>query len=90
MTIEKLGITARQSSLLTFVASRFLDEGVSPSYREMCKAIGLKSTSGINRLVEGLIERGCIRRGSAGMARTLSITSHGWQMVAPNVPGNAQ
>jgi len=48
--------------LLVFINRRLSDGGVSPSFEEMKDALGLKSKSGIHRLISGLEERGFIRR----------------------------
>jgi hypothetical protein len=59
----KMGLTAKQHKLLTFiVAYTKRHGGVCPSYEEMTKAIGVKSKSGIHRLVIALEERGHIIR----------------------------
>lgn len=36
--------------------------GVMPSYRELMELLGLKSLSGIHRMVEGMEERGALQR----------------------------
>jgi repressor LexA len=55
-------LTAKQRELLLFINQRLTATGVSPSFDEMKDALGLKSKSGIHRLVSGLEERGFIRR----------------------------
>ena len=55
-------LTKKQYELLRFIQSRLSDNGVSPSFDEMKEALGLKSKSGIHRLISGLEERGFIRR----------------------------
>lgn len=55
-------LTRKQFELLTFINLRLNDSGVSPSFDEMKEALGLKSKSGIHRLITGLEERGFIRR----------------------------
>lgn len=55
-------LTRRQLELLLFINTEINRDGVSPSYEEMRAAVGLKSKSGINRLVVSLEERGFIRR----------------------------
>jgi SOS-response transcriptional repressor LexA len=56
----KTMLTAQQSRLLDYLVSR--DGPVGPSFEEMADAIGLRSKSGVHRLVQGLEERGFIRR----------------------------
>ncbi len=55
-------LTRKQQELLLFIHRRLGDGGVSPSFDEMKDALGLKSKSGIHRLITGLEERGFIRR----------------------------
>jgi repressor LexA len=55
-------LTRKQNELLHFINKRLTEAGVSPSFDEMKEALGLKSKSGIHRLITGLEERGFIRR----------------------------
>lgn len=55
-------LTKKQHELLYFINRRLTDEGVPPSFDEMKTALGLRSKSGIHRLITGLEERGFIRR----------------------------
>jgi repressor LexA len=55
-------LTRKQHELLLFINGRLAQTGVSPSFDEMKDALGLKSKSGIHRLISGLEERGFIRR----------------------------
>ncbi|MBM3598546.1 MAG: transcriptional repressor LexA [Alphaproteobacteria bacterium] len=55
-------LTRKQHELLLFINKRLIDTGISPSFDEMKDALGLKSKSGIHRLITGLEERGFIRR----------------------------
>jgi len=55
-------LTRKQYELLVFVERRLRETGVSPSFDEMKEALGLRSKSGIHRLISGLEERGFIRR----------------------------
>jgi repressor LexA len=54
------GTTQKQRQLLDFLRAK--QGGVAPSYDEMKDALGLKSKSGVVRLVAALEERGLIRR----------------------------
>lgn len=55
-------LTRKQHQLLLYINDYLSDTGTSPSFDEMKEALGLKSKSGIHRLVTGLEERGFIRR----------------------------
>jgi repressor LexA len=55
-------LTKKQCELLMCIHRHISETGVSPSFDEMKDALGLKSKSGIHRLITGLEERGFIRR----------------------------
>ncbi len=55
-------LTRKQYELLMFIHQRLNASGISPSFDEMKDALGLKSKSGIHRLITGLEERGFIKR----------------------------
>lgn len=55
-------LTKKQRDLLLFINERLSTQDVPPSFEEMKEALGLKSKSGIHRLISGLEERGYIER----------------------------
>ncbi|MDR3450421.1 MAG: transcriptional repressor LexA [Alphaproteobacteria bacterium] len=55
-------LTRKQKELLLLIRDRLAIDGVPPSFDEMKEALGLKSKSGIHRLITGLEERGFIKR----------------------------
>lgn len=55
-------LTRKQKELLLLIRDRIAKEGVTPSFDEMKEALGLRSKSGIHRLITGLEERGFIKR----------------------------
>jgi repressor LexA len=65
-------LTKKQHELLLFINKRLGDSGICPSFDEMKEALGLKSKSGVHRLITGLEERGFIRR-LAHRARALEV-----------------
>ncbi len=65
-------LTQRQFQLLKFIQQFMQEHGVPPSFEEMRTALGLRSKSGIHRLISGLEERGYIRR-LAYRARALEV-----------------
>lgn len=66
-------LTAKQQELLIFIQQRLDAGGISPSFEEMKEALGLKSKSGIHRLISALEERGFLRR-LPNRARALEVT----------------
>ena len=65
-------LTSKQHDLLMFIHERLKEAGVPPSFEEMKEALGLKSKSGIHRLITALEERGFLRR-MPHRARALEI-----------------
>lgn len=55
-------LTRKQKELLLLIRDRMASDGVPPSFDEMKAALGLRSKSGIHRLITGLEERGFIKR----------------------------
>ena len=65
-------LTAKQHELLHFIQQKLDSSGISPSFEEMKEALGLKSKSGIHRLISALEERGFLRR-LPNRARALEV-----------------
>lgn len=55
-------LTARQAQVLSYIDNHLTSTGTCPSYEEMLEAAGLRSKSGIHRIVRALERRGYIRR----------------------------
>ncbi len=55
-------LTRKQHELVLYLHRYLAEQGVSPSFDEIKESLGLKSNSGIHRLITGLEERGFIRR----------------------------
>ena len=53
-------MTRRQKQLIEFIGIYQDKHGISPSYDEMAEGLGLKSKSGVHRLVRALEEMGHI------------------------------
>lgn len=68
-------MTPRQRDVLDFMARYIADRGFSPSYEEISHALGLASRSGAHRMVNGLIQRGYLKREhTLGCSRNLVLT----------------
>lgn len=55
-------LTQKQRDLLLFINEKMSESDIPPSFEEMKEALGLKSKSGVHRLITGLVERGYIKR----------------------------
>jgi repressor LexA len=79
-------LTKKQHELLVFINKHLRESGISPSFDEMKEALGLKSKSGIHRLITALEERGFIRR-MPHRARALEVLKLPESAVAENGRG---
>lgn len=55
-------ITPKQQQILEYIKAQILEKGYPPAVREICKAVGLKSTSSVHSHLESLEKNGYIRR----------------------------
>lgn len=56
------GKADKQSQILEFIKKEIMNKGYPPSVREICTAVGLKSTSTVHGHLERLEKKGYIRR----------------------------
>jgi repressor LexA len=81
-------LTPKQHELLVYLDSQLSAHGVAPSFDEMKVALGLRSKSGIHRLISALEERGFIRR-LPHRARALEILRRPGDPAVPPEPAGA-
>lgn len=55
-------ISKKQSEILEYMKQEILEKGYPPTVREICSAVGLKSTSSVHSHLETLEKNGYIRR----------------------------
>ena len=55
-------ISTKQQQILEFIKKEILNKGYPPAVREICEAVGLKSTSSVHSHLETLEKNGYIRR----------------------------
>lgn len=60
--VKKKTLTGKQLEILEFLKSELYNKGYPPSVREICEAVGLKSTSTVHGHLERLEKKGFIRR----------------------------
>ena len=79
-------LTRKQHELICFIEDRLAETGISPSFEEMKDALGLKSKSGVHRLISALEERGFLKR-LPNRARALEVVRNperGERAAAPS------
>jgi len=65
----------REEEILNFIKRQIEDVGYPPSMRELCNAVGLKSTSSAHFYINRLVKKGYIKRKN-GNSRALSIAEN--------------
>ena len=71
--MEKLGKT--QKKVFDYIKESIDERGITPSVREICKAVGLKSTSTVQYHINALCEAGYLNRGDTNQKRSITISS---------------
>lgn len=61
--MKKRALAGKQLEILEFLKYELYNKGYPPSVREICEAVGLKSTSTVHGHLERLEKKGLIRRG---------------------------
>lgn len=64
-------MTKRESECLAYIKYFWQEHDYGPSFREVMLGLGLKSPSGVNRLVEALLLDGKLEDYEEGSARSL-------------------
>ena len=85
--------TKKQKELLAFVDAFIKEHGYGPSYREVMSGMGYKSVSTVAVHIDGLIERGYLRKRD-NSARSLEVISTNYKAgsgstSAPTTSGGA-
>ena len=55
-------ISDKQKQILEYIKQEILNKGYPPTVRDICDAVGLKSTSSVHSHLESLEKNGYIRR----------------------------
>mgnify|MGYP000182778294 CR=1 FL=1 len=67
-------LTGKQEQILEFVSKQVDEKGYPPSVREICSAVGFKSTSTVHSYLKKLEKNGVIRK-EPSKTRALKVVS---------------
>lgn len=73
-------ITTKQQQILDYIKEEILKRGYPPAVREICEAVGLKSTSSVHSHLETLEKNGYIKRDPT-KPRAIEIVDDSFQQV---------
>ncbi len=65
-------LTEREREIFEYIKNNIKNEGYAPSVRDICNALGMKSTSTVHTYLARLEEKGVIQK-SAGKSRTIRV-----------------
>ena len=77
-------ITQKQQEILDYIKNEILNRGFPPAVREICEAVGLKSTSSVHSHLEALEKNGYIRR-DATKPRAIEIIDDNFNLTRREV-----
>ncbi len=77
-------ISFKQQQILDYIKEQTLQRGFPPSVRDICAAVGLKSTSSVHSHLETLEKNGYIRRDPT-KPRAIEICDDGFNMVRTEI-----
>jgi repressor LexA len=63
----------RKLAIRKFILEYRADRGIVPSHREICRGVGLSSTSNVNRYLKQMAAEGLILKYIPGVARGIVI-----------------
>lgn len=72
--MSELRSTKKQKELLNFVDNFIQGNGFGPSYREIMRTLGYKSVSTVAKHIDGLIEKGYLKK-RTNSARSLEVVT---------------
>ena len=78
--MENRPITKKQEEILNYIKDEILERGFPPAVREICQAVGLKSTSSVHSHRESLEKNGYIRRDPT-KPRAIEILDESFNML---------
>ena len=77
-------LSTKQIEILEYIKESILKKGFPPSVRDICNAVGLKSTSSVHSQLENLEKKGFIRRDKFN-SRSIEIIDDDFQLVRREV-----
>ena len=86
--MEERPISKKQEEILNYIKNEILERGFPPAVREICQAVGSKSTSSVHSHLESLERNGYIRRDPT-KPRAIEILDESFNMIRSemvNVP----
>ena len=78
--MEERPISKKQEEILNYIKNEILERGFPPAVREICQAVGLKSTSSVHSHLESLERNGYIRRDRT-KPRAIEILDESFNMI---------
>lgn len=72
-------LTTREKNILDFIRSKIWQDGFPPTVREICTAVGLRSTSTVHGYLSRLEEMGLIKKDPASSRAIEVVDDYSWR-----------
>ena len=72
-------LTTREKNILDFIRSKIWQDGFPPTVREICTAVGLRSTSTVHGYLSRLEEMGMIKKDPASSRAIEVVDDYSWR-----------
>jgi repressor LexA len=85
--MNKLDLNDKEQRVLDFIISQVKDTGYPPSVREICKAVGFKSTCSAHQYIQRLADKGYLEKSSLKMRALKVVEDEKEETVALPIVG---
>jgi repressor LexA len=85
--MNKLDLNDKEQKVLDFIISQVKDTGYPPSVREICKAVGFKSTCSAHQYIQRLADKGYLEKSSLKMRALKVVEDEKEETVALPIVG---
>lgn len=76
--LDMQSVTVRQTAILRYIADHIADRGYPPTFREIVRAVGMRSTGGLRYQLGQLEDKGLLERPSRhGQRASLRLVQPG-------------
>ena len=80
--VARKGLTPGEARMLRFIAQHVTEHGYPPTFLEMARSVGSKSSNTASCFVDRLVLKGVLTKGPKKASRAMAITEAGKRQLA--------